>query len=216
MGKRITRSQEYARHAYRRALAKAVRASSKGTEWRSVDGCLFRKHDGWFISVCPAVYIFDEVTKIQTFVKPMSIDPIFWDLVGLNENNAQPLSFRLNGAWTCRPPAFAEIEVAEDVDANVVAKRMLHIANAQLDAVREHFSAEAFLAICQAGNSERGAYLPCVVTTLITLGRQGDALTACEQASIKSHGGGFLMPEGSFTQVSERWLKSWMAGRHWE
>jgi hypothetical protein len=95
MGVRITRAQESARHAYRRALEKAIRAASKGTGWRSAQGCLFREQSGWFVSVHPAVYIFERVTKAMVVAKPMAIDQIFWELVGFPENSTQPLSFRL-------------------------------------------------------------------------------------------------------------------------
>ena len=70
MGVKITRAQESARHAYRRALEKAVRAASKGSGWRTIEGCLFRDRAGWFVSVCPSVFIYEESTRATVSAKP--------------------------------------------------------------------------------------------------------------------------------------------------
>lgn len=48
MGKKITRAEESARHAYR-ALEKSLRARVKGTGWKSAYGSIFREEAGWFI-----------------------------------------------------------------------------------------------------------------------------------------------------------------------
>lgn len=56
---------------------------------------MFRERVGWFVSVCPLVFIYDESTKATVSAKPMAIDPIFWGIVGLPENAERPLSFRL-------------------------------------------------------------------------------------------------------------------------
>lgn len=154
MGVKITRAQESARHAYRRALEKAVRAASKGSGWRSIEGCLFREEAGWFLSVCPSVYIYEQSTKAVVSAKPMTIDRIFWDIVGLPENNDAPLSFRLNGAWACRPPNIDEVLIEEHENVEVVAGRLLEVANEQLANVVERWSVEEFLQLCRSGGAD--------------------------------------------------------------
>lgn len=213
MGKKITRAQETARHAYRKALAKAVRAAAKGTDWRSIEGCLFREKSGWFVSVSPSVYIFEEITKAQVSAKPMTIDPIFWEINGLRENENTPLSFRLNGAWVCRAPDFAEIEVPENSDASIVAACLLATADKQLDTIIASWSPEAFLSFCQTENAERGHYLPSVVTMLIAIGRDDEALAACEDAILNHQTGGFLAPDGTFPEMAAEWLRTRLNNR---
>ena len=210
MGIKITRAQESARHAYRRALEKAVRATSKGSGWRTIEGCLFREQAGWFVSVCPAVFIYEESTKATVSAKPMAIDPIFWDIVGLSENADAPLSFRLNGAWTCQPPPFDEVSIEENTDTNVVAARLLDTANERLAAV-ERWSVEDFLQLCRTSGATEDSYLPCVVTALLAVSRDSEALEVCKSAKARGDIGGFLSSDGSFSEMATRWITALLA-----
>lgn len=209
-GIKITRAQESARHAYRRALEKAVRAASKGSGWRTLEGCLFREQAGWFVSVCPSVFIYEESTKAIVSAKPMAIDPIFWDIVCLPENAEAPLSFRLNGAWTCQPPHFDEVPIEENEDANVVAARLMDAASDRLAAV-ERWSVEDFVELCRTHGATEDSYLPCVVTSLVSLGRDNEALDACKSAKARGDSGGFLSADGSFSEMAMRWITASLA-----
>ncbi len=210
-GKKITRAEESARHAYRRSLEKSVRTQARNTGWKSARGSIFREQAGWFIGAGPSVYICEHVTKAVVSVKPMAIDPIFWDLVGLPENRDQPPSFRANGAWTCRPPYFVELDVEEHTDPAVVADRLIAAATDQLENVLRSYSLDAFLLTCRDGAGANGSYLPCVITTLIALGREDEALSACEGASTRGFDGGFLAPEGSFVDMATAYLRRLIA-----
>lgn len=207
MGVKITRAQESARHAYRRALEKAVRAVSKGSGWRTVQGCLFREQSGWFVSIEPAVYIYEPRTPVRVTAKPMSIDPIFWELVGLPENRDQPLSFRLLGAWTCQPPEFAEINVPEGGEPDEVAARILKLADEQINAVTTSFSVEDFLKLCRDHGRADHAYLASEACALVALNRQLEALSLCESAIAEGASGGFVAPAGTFAEMAADWLK---------
>ncbi len=206
MGKKITRAEESARHAYRRALEKSVRTQAKGAGWRSVSGSVFREQAGWFIEVSPSVYIFEHVTKAVVSVKPMAIDPIFWDIVGLPENRDQPLSFRANGAWTCRPPYFAELDLEENSGPAVVARRLIDVANDQLATVSRSYTLDAFLLSCRTADVG-GSYLSSIVSALVAMHREGEALTLCEDARLGGQEGGFLAPEGSFVEMATAYLR---------
>jgi hypothetical protein len=210
MGIKITRAQESARHAYRRALEKAVRAASKRSGWRTIDGCLFREQAGWFVSVCPSAFTYEESTKATVSAKPMAIDPIFWEIVGLPENADAPLSFRFDGAWTCQPPPFGEVAIEENTDANIVAARLLDTANERLAAV-ERWSVEDFLQLCRTSGATEDSYLPCVVTALLSLRRDSEALEACKSAKARGDSGGFLSPDGSFSEMATRWITASVA-----
>ena len=211
MGKKIFRAEESARIAYRRSLGKAVRAACKGSGWRSVDGSLFREHDGWFVSVRPSVHIFERATTASISAKPMSIDPIFWDIVGLPENNNAPLSFRLNGAWACHPPPVDEAAIEEHEDACVVAARIIKWANNRMAHLGEELSVEGFLQRCRTSGATQDSFLACVVATLISMSRQQEALDAVSSAKTRRGHGGFGTPEGDFTDMATRWIGAFIA-----
>lgn len=212
-GIKIKRAQESARHAYRRALEKAVRAASKGTKWRSSQGCLFQDYMGWFVAVQPSVYIFEPITNARVSVKPMSIDPIFWDVVGVPENKSRPLSFRCFGAWTCPAPELADRDVPENDAVDLVADRLFRIADEQLKTL-DGWALSDFLQTCRKQRTESpDGYLPCVVTTLIAMGREEEALEACINAKQAGAFDGFLAPEGSFVEMASRWLRQSVAAK---
>ncbi|WP_312488304.1 hypothetical protein [Sphingomonas sp.] len=211
MGKKITRTEEAARHAYRRALEKSLCTHVKGTEWKSAYGSIFREKAGWFICASPSVYIFEHVTKASITVKPMAIDPIFWDIVGLPENRDQPLSFRANRAWTCRPPQFADIPLEEDDDPAIVGKRLIFTATEQLESVIRCYSPERFLNKIHDADSMDGSHLASIIPTLISLDRQHEALAICDEACSKGWNGGFLAPEGSFAEMAASYLRKSIA-----
>ena len=144
---------------------------------------------------------------MNVVAKPMAIDPVFWDLVGLPENRQLPLSFRLVGAWICRPPYFAELQVEENPDPSIVACRVLAAADEQLKLVPHSYSMDAFLTACQAAAERSENYLPCVVATLVVMQREDEALAICEQARAKGQDGGFGAPEGSFVEMAATWLR---------
>lgn len=212
MGFKITRAEESARHAYRRSLEKAVRAISKGSDWRSVEGCLFREKAGWFVSVSPSVHIFERKTYAIASVRPMAIDPIFWNVVGLPENQKMPLSFRCNGAWVCHPPYFSETAIQESEYVEIVATRLLEVADQSLKTILDGWSLEDFMLFCEERVAEGGNYLPCVVTALLALGREHEALMACDKAKSSGDDGGFLVPEGTFTDIAIAWINASIAG----
>lgn len=103
----VGREGQRARRVKGKQLQGALRRSIVGTKWRCFGGILFTDHLGWFVEVVSAVWIPSRRTVARIHVKPMAIDPIFWDIVGLLENNKLPLSFRAIGAWTCSTPDFA-------------------------------------------------------------------------------------------------------------
>jgi hypothetical protein len=116
----------------------------------------------------------------------------------------------LNGAWTCQPPPFDEVAIEENADANVVAARLLDTANERLAAV-ERWSVEEFVQRCRTSGATEDSYLPCVVTALLALSRDNEALEASKSAKAKGDSGGFLSPEGSFSEMATRWITASLA-----
>ena len=150
----------------------------------------------------PHVRIRDQVTTVLIGVKPMAIDPIFWDLVGLPEQEELPLSIRLNEEWSCRSPCFAELTLEDDPDAAVVAGRLLDAAAEQLDFVQRFYTIDLFLAACRSAAEKETGYLPSIVATLIAMGRKDEAKAACEKAQSEGRGAELSAAEYSFAAIA--------------
>lgn len=204
---KITRVREAARHTYRRALETALRIRAKGGFWRSGQGSIYRQKAGWFVSATPSVRIREQVTTVVIGVKPMAIDPIYWDLVGLPEHGELPLSARLNEEWSCRSTCFTELTLDEDVDAAIAAGRLLETADEQLDLVQRFYTVDLFLAACRSAAEMNDSYMPSVVATLIAIGRRDEALAMCEKARAVGRGGGLSAATGSFSAMALSWLR---------
>src|SRR5882762_4101669 len=101
---KLSREERVARRALCQAVKMQLKQLSKGTGWRFSKYVLFREHGGWFISTRSAVWLSEPKTTADFQIKPMALDPLFWEIVGLQSNNEQPLSFRFLGAWTCSTP----------------------------------------------------------------------------------------------------------------
>ena len=216
MGVKITRAEEKARHAYSRELDRAMRAASKGSPWKCNQGSVFLARGDWFACVSPSVHIFEHVTSADLNIKPMGVDPIFWDIVQLPENKKLPLSFRLRGAWTCRGPSVLEGRMDErSMDAAAVAPAVVSWATEQLERVLPAYSIDCYAEFIESdpNQRERGSYLPSLVTTLILLGRFEEARRACETARDQGNVGGFLAPSGTFPEMALAWLASQAASR---
>jgi hypothetical protein len=209
MGHKISQSEYRARHAYRRALDKALRPASRNTGWRCARGSLFQEKSEWFISAFAGVTIFWRETRAHLWVKPMGVDPIFWDIVGAPENHAAPLSFRALGAWTCRSPAFAESTIDEgEWGAVGVAERVVSWASSVAETLGGAYSIDDYLKFLAADPRASTYYLPVLVSTLLLAGRSDEAEALCADAQQRGEIGGMNFPEGGFPTMALNYLKS--------
>lgn len=206
-----TRAEEKARHLYRRALEKAVRAIARGSGWRSTQGLLFRDVGGWFTGIAPSVNIFEHKTLASVLLKPMSIDPIFWEIVGTPENHDSPLSFRYLGAWTCPTPRVRDVEIDEAGGPEDVAARLLALAKDEADAPSLPRDLASYTGFLEGLLSECDAYLATAVCSLFVMGREQEAAELCAGAGDSP--AGFLAPGGTFPDMALAWLRTRAATR---
>lgn len=204
---------ETARRNLQRALPKAVREVAKKTDWRTAQGVLFRDAGGWFVEVAAIPWVIEARTPARLYSKPMSLDPLFWKIVGLDENINQPLSFRAFGAFTCRTPTLREADIPEEGGQAEAARRLLHWADEQLDALRDTQSVDGFIEFIRThpDQVERQSHLPALVTGLLLLGRDKEALDICTGARTRGgFGGGFLFMGSSgtksFLDLAVEWI----------
>jgi hypothetical protein len=209
----MTRADIKARHALDRQLAKAVRDVRRGTRWRSTQGGLYQARAGWFISVTPSVLMKPGVSSVTVHAKPMSIDPIFWEIFSPDTADA-PLSYRFNGTWVCREPEFTNCTVPESGGAVAMAATILEIADLKLDEIVATMTTEKFLQTCMEKNGENGSYQTCVICTLIALHRHAEALQVARHGQSEQRSGGFTRAGKSFNDLAVDWLTTSITPLH--
>jgi len=129
-----TRTREQAREIKRRnkVFQDALKAAVKGTGWRFAGGTIFKSEKDWFVSNMPGLG-FGRGAYMRWTCKPMAIDPLYWDILGLEGAHDAPLSFRHKGAWTIHP-AWTEAFIAHDeTSPERLAEEVLAWSNRQLE-----------------------------------------------------------------------------------
>jgi hypothetical protein len=208
--KSLSGAEQKVRRVLSKAVARELRPRAKGTGWKISQGWLFREDGGWFVDVRPIVHLAQRATWLELRGKPMSIDPMLWDILETQSADNLPLSFRLFGAFTVRTPALTRIEIDEgSLDASGLADAILRIAQRELERWRHGRSIEGFLAELQQQHSRLPShpYLPAAVCALILLGRHEDAATMCVTARAAQEIGGFMVGSRSFTDLAIAWLE---------
>lgn len=206
----LSKLEQKARRARGKEFSAALRRLRVGTSWRFSSHFLFQQRSGWFVSVTPSVAISKEKTTARIDIKPMELDPIFWKIIGLEENNGMPMSFRRNGAWTCSTPAYREIELSENSDMESLACRLIEWSD-QVILDIDKLNIDDFINFIQV--SERGypdAFFSAEISGLILQGNLKNALEICREAKARNSDGGFVWgPPGARTSLvdaAEDWL----------
>ena len=106
----------------------ALKANSRAAGWRYAASDIFRQQGEWFVSILPSL-TWQRGVRMQLMVKPMALDSLFWDIVGVEENSSLPLSFRARGAWVLRPVTFLGPILLDIEEPDVLARRLLEWAN---------------------------------------------------------------------------------------
>lgn len=91
----LDKAQQKLRKELGKAVAAELKKRSRDCGWKISQGWLFRQQDGWFVDARPSVWVMDSRTTLELFAKPMSIDPIFWDIAntpcrGFASRRAEP------------------------------------------------------------------------------------------------------------------------------
>jgi hypothetical protein len=208
---KLSREERATRRALSQSVTTQLRQLSKGTGWRFTKYILFREYRGWFISTISAVWLSEPRTTADFHIKPMALDPLFWEIVGLQSNNKEPLSFRGLAAWKCSTPPLAESDVPEGSgQPQEIARRILYWSAEQLNAISHQLTNESFLHFIQ--NHPRrtsGHYLETLVTTLVLMGREEMAQEVLTQAKARNEAGDFSAGGKSFVEMAREWIASY-------
>jgi hypothetical protein len=121
---KLTREQQKAVKQRSKDFDAALKARARAAGWRYARGEVFRQAGDWFVSVFPSL-LWEQGALARLMIKPMALDPLFWDIVGLPENRDLPLSFRATGAWVLRPRTLDETVALDIGEIDALADALL-------------------------------------------------------------------------------------------
>lgn len=200
------RAFEKQRRELSKSLNSEIKAATKATKWKFSNGVIFKEAAGWFFSVNSIVYLNQELTEIQFNAKPMAIDPIFWEIFALPDNNKMPLSFRYWGAFTCRCPDL-ECRRLNDTSRNTneVAAEITDWADTKFKNFNQETTVSLLMEKIHKCANNWGYFAP-EICLLIWQNKQELAKYKCEEAISNNNEGGFTSLNGSFPQMTLEFL----------
>lgn len=200
---RISREEAREAKAREKLFAIALKAGAREAGWRSANGGIFRQQGDWFISILPTILWGRGVNAMQ-FVKPMGIDPIFWRIVGLPENDRLPLSFRANGAWVIHPP-FLEAKIALDErDPERLASEFVKWSTGRLPQVASR-SITGLLSEIEGLGSGREHHAAFEICLRLQLGDWDGAFALCRDRGPHDFGG-YGVGDKTFFDLARDWI----------
>ena len=180
------------RKVFEKELLAALGPALKGTGWKKKGWMFLRESDGFFQEIEISVFLNDEKIRVTHQIKPMTLDLILWDILGISENASEPLSFRATGAFTCDGlPIHDELLDRSYGTASDAVAALRTIVDNNEGLFQNVLSGTDFSTLLaqHPNHRERGAYAVTLVTSLINDG-DGDAAShlanAYESGELKS------------------------------
>jgi hypothetical protein len=199
------------RKSFEKLLLKELSQVIKGSGWRKNQNTIFRQKEGYFYVATFSVYLNDEVTKIEFSVKPMGIDPLFWEITGMRDNENQPLSFRAWAAFRCPEIPIEEFFVTDgSEDESKLSNKLFNWVQSRITELNETIDKTTFSELVKnhKNQKERGAYAITLITTLIAEGSLTKALELAKDYEAGQLTSGYEMSfEGTpFYTLAIDWL----------
>jgi hypothetical protein len=196
--------------AFEKELLKALGPVIKGTPWKKSSTALYMQSGSFFQDFMISVQFNDEKVSVVQRFKPMALDFLLWDIMGMTENASEPLSFRTWGAFTCGGLPIYEELVEQADDALDMATNLVSIAENNASLFQEFLQAGSYSALLakHPNQVERGAYAVTLVTSLINDGDyEAAACLASEYEAGRRHSVHQLSSFGvSFHRLALNWL----------
>jgi|SRR6185437_16958726 hypothetical protein len=200
---RISREQAREQKARSALFAQQLKFQAKGSGWKLAYGSLFRAEKDWFVDVLPWL-LWQRGVRLMLHIKPMAIDPIFWRIVGMQENERLPLSFRASGAWVLRPP-YREASIALDqTDPGALAAAAIAWATDQLASAKAA-SLTALLTEIEALGDRRKFFVAFEICLRLLMDDWDGAFALCRNRGPLEDGG-FWSDAGTFLDQARNWI----------
>jgi hypothetical protein len=166
------------RRLFGKELLLALSPLVKGSGWQKSREFVVRRQDNVFLAGKVTVYLNVNRVVASLDAKPMSLDPILWEVLDLPENERLPLSFRATGAFTCQCLTLAATDLdCEDRSPSNVAVAFMEFIEAASPQAIDRLRNESFTEqLRQHPNQvQRGAYAVTLVVSLINDGQYQEA-----------------------------------------
>ena len=201
------------RTAFEKSLHAELRPLLKGSAWRKSSYSLYNQFGLYYQEIYIAVHRNALLTTASLRFKPMAIDPILWEILGIPENRKEPLSFRALGAFTCAGLPILESQLEQPGDSpKDVAAALLDFSIGNVSLYQRQLDASNFSTLIANHPNQvaRGAYAVTLVTSLIN---DGELELASDLASSYACGDrdsviDFTRGGKSFHQLAIEWIES--------
>lgn len=196
--------------AFEKELLKALGPVIKGSPWKKSSTALYMQSENFFQDFMISVQFNEQKVGVVQRFKPMALDFLLWDIMGITENASEPLSFRTWGAFTCDGLPIYEKLLEQADDARDMATKLVTIAENNSFLFQEFLRAENYSSLLakHPNQVERGAYAVTLVTSLINDGDyEAAACLASEYEAGKRHSAHQLSSFGvSFHRLALNWI----------
>lgn len=210
---KVTRDEARMAKQRDREFFSALKAQGRQAGWRFARADILRQEGAWFISNMPTL-AWERGVWNRLTIKPMALDSLFWDIVGLQENNRLPLSFRATGAWVLQPSGTSAAFASEETSPIELARRVVDWSNNQLDAL-PHLSIDSMLAELGPAEQLQHQRRSLAICLYLLKGDFDEAQRLCfeagDQRPIMADGGGYTTihadgTRSTFIEQALRWI----------
>jgi hypothetical protein len=199
----VSREEARSEKERRKLFAGALKAEAKASGWRHANGGIFRQHGDWFVSVLPSP-LWGRGVLAMSFAKPMAVDPMFWRIVGLPENDKLPLSFRANGAWVLRPPFSKALIALDEREPERLAREFVTWSTDGLAQVAT-YSVETLLAKLEGLGPRRKSFVALEICLHLLRNDFASAQGICRDLP-PNETGGFMTGSKTFIDQAKDWF----------
>lgn len=164
-------TKEYSRQRRAKSTTTLKLASNllKKDGWKKCQYMLWQVVDDLFWTVWINTHLNSDTTSIEISVKPLSIDPILWDVMSLAANKAKPLSFRALGAFTCPLLLMDKIFFLNDTEQATLEHDIQRWVNGRLPQLTKAVAGKSFSTLFaqDVNQVERHAYALPIFCSLV-------------------------------------------------
>lgn len=213
---KLTREQQKAAKQRRKDFDAALKREGRAAGWQCASGAVFRQFGDWFVSLLPSL-LWERGAVVRMIIKPMALDPLFWDIAGLKENEEMPLSFRATGAWVLRPRSTDDHIGLHIVEVEPLATEVLRWCSERASEILENVSVQSMLAAIPDRECPRGQERALAICLHILAEDLDGAIDLCRTDDPDAHpmmreGGGFTThnPDGTISTFLDQ-ASDWIA-----
>jgi hypothetical protein len=213
---KLTREQQKVARKRGKDFDAALKRGAKAAGWRFAGGQVFQQSGEWFISILTTL-LWERGVWASIMIKPMALDALFWDIVGLSENESLPLSFRANGAWVLRTRVVEDYTALDVTEVDQLAAHVFEWGNRRASDILSIISVKMMLRELSLEMPVRGQSRALAICLTILAGDLEEAMQLCRLDDPDTHPqvgdlGGFntINPDGSCSTFLDQ-ARDWIA-----